>query len=256
MEKSLARSRHTPTLPEVKRVGPARPFFWLRLGWEDLRHHPGPSIAHGSLLAAVGWLILSVTNTHIDLVAAAISGFLVAGPIVAAAFYELSRRRAAGQPATFDASVDGAIRNGKSLIYLGLVLAVLALVWAWLSRLLFEQALGRDLPSVSEVSWQTILSWDHAFFVTYLATGAVLALIAFVLSAVSAPIIFDHRLGSRDAVLTSIKVVRTNPAAMAVWAVIVGVLTAIGFATFLLGLVIVLPLLGHATWHAYRDLVP
>jgi uncharacterized membrane protein len=124
-----------------------------------------------------------------------------------------------------------------------------------LSRLLFERAFGGDLPSVAEVSWQTILSWDYGFFVTYLATGAVLAVIAFAVAALGAPILFARRLNMRQAILTSIKALGVNPAAMAVWAGIVAVLTALGFATFLAGLVVVLPWLGHATWHAYRDLL-
>jgi uncharacterized membrane protein len=82
-----------------------------------------------------------------------------------------------------------------------------------------------------------------------------LALIAFVLSAVSAPLLFDRALDTKTAVLTGIKAVSINPAAMAVWAASIAVLTAIGFATFLVGLVIVLPVLGHAAWHAYRDLI-
>ena len=83
----------------------------------------------------------------------------------------------------------------------------------------------------------------------------VLAVIAFIVSTVSAPMIFDGRTDTKTAILTSIKAVRMNPGAMALWAVLIAVLTAAGFATFLIGLAIVLPLLGHATWHAYKDLV-
>ena len=90
---------------------------------------------------------------------------------------------------------------------------------------------------------------------TYLGTGAILALVAFVVSAVSAPMIFDRPTDTGTAVLTSLKAVAVNPAAMAVWAALIALLTAIGFATFLFGLAIILPWVGHATWHAYRELV-
>ena len=83
----------------------------------------------------------------------------------------------------------------------------------------------------------------------------IFAVVAFVLSAVSAPLIFDRGIDTKTAMLTSVRAVAASPATMVVWAVLIAVLTAIGFATFLLGLVIILPLLGHATWHAYRDLV-
>ena len=168
----------------------------------------------------------------------------------------MSRRRASGQRATFDASLDGALKNGRSLARLGLLLAVLAIAWVLISRLLFVQALGGALPSVRDTFYQTILDWNYyEFLVTYLSTGAVFAVVAFLVSVVSAPMIFDRAANTRTAILTSIKAAGTNPSAMIVWAALIAGLTAIGFATLLSGLVVVLPVLGHATWHAYRDLV-
>lgn len=246
----------TPVLPQVAHIAALRPFTWLKLGWEDLRHNPGPSIAHGLLLVAVGWLMLLFLSAQIELLAAAVSGYLLVGPIFGAVFYELSRLRAAGQAATFDASLDGALKNGKRLARLGLVLAILAILWALLSGLLFERTFDGTPPSVRDNFYRTIVDWSYpGFFVTYLATGAVFALLAFMVSVVSAPMIFDRAEATNKAILTSLKAVGTNPAAMAVWAALIAVLTAIGFATFLLGLAVVLPLLGHATWHAYRDLI-
>jgi uncharacterized membrane protein len=256
MDKPLDRFDQAPALPQVNHVGALRPLLWIRLGWEDVKSNPGPSLAHGLLLVGFGWLVLALCSTHVDLISAAVSGFLLVGPVAGAAFYELSRLRAAGQAVTFDASLDGAIKNGRSLLRLGLMLAILSIAWAWLSVLLFERTFGGALPSVSESAWRTVFDWSYAgFFVTYVTTGAILALIAFVLSAVSAPLLFDRALDTKTAVLTGIKAVYVNPAAMAVWAASIAVLTAIGFATFLVGLVIVLPVLGHAAWHAYRDLI-
>ena len=132
----------------------------------------------------------------------------------------------------------------------------MAIAWVWLSGLLFERAFGENLPSISEGSYQTIFDWTYTgFLLTYMSTGAVLALVAFVLSAISAPMIFDRGLATRTAMLTSVKAVAANPSAMAVWAALIALLTVLRFATFLLGLVLILPVLGHATWHAYRDLV-
>jgi len=256
MDKSIDSSGPTLAIPHVMHVETLRPLVWLRRGWEDVTHNPGPSLAHGLLLVGLGWLVLFMCSTHIDLFAAAVSGFLLMGPVFGAGFYALSRLRAAGQPATFDASVDGAVKNGKPLVYLGLVLAALAIAWVWLSGLLFERTFGENLPSISEGSYQTIFAWTYTgFLLTYMSTGAVLALVAFVLSAISAPMIFDRGVATNTAMLTSVKVVAANPSAMAVWAALIALLTVLGLATLLLGLVIVLPVLGHATWHAYRDLV-
>lgn len=256
MDKPLHTPYQMPALPHVRHVAPLRPLHWLALGWDDLRRNPGPSIAHGLLLAMIGWLMLLFCSAQVDLLAAAVSVYVIVGPVFGAAFYELSRRRAAGQPASFDASVDGAWSNGKRLESLGLVLAVLAIVWVGVSGLLFRRTFGGVPPSLTDVFYWSIFDWNYAgFFVTYLTTGAILALIAFAVSAVSAPMIFDRATGTGTAVLTSFKAVAVNPAAMAVWAALIALLTATGFATFLFGLAIVLPWLGHATWHAYRDLV-
>ena len=256
MDKPLHVTGQFAPLPRVAHVEALRPLLWLRLGWDDLRHTPGPSIAHGLLLVMMGWLIVMFFSAQVDLLAAAVCAYALVGPVFGAGFYELSRLRAAGQPTSFDASLDGALKNGMRLASLGLVLAALVVVWVWLSGLLFARAFGGVPPSLSDNLYRTILDWNYAgFYVTYLSTGAILALLAFIVSAVSAPMIFDRAAGTGTAILTSLKAVGTNPAAMAVWAVLIALLTAVGFATFLLGLAVILPWLGHATWHAYRDLV-
>jgi len=256
MDKPLHVTGQFAPLPRVAHVAALRPLLWVRLGWDDLRHTPGPSIAHGLLLVMMGWLIVMFFSAQVDLLAAAVCAYALVGPVFGAGFYELSRLRAAGQPTSFDASLDGALKNGMRLASLGLVLAALVVVWVWLSGLLFARAFGGVPPSLSDNLYRTILDWNYAgFYVTYLSTGAILALLAFIVSAVSAPMIFDRAAGTGTAILTSLKAVGTNPAAMAVWAVLIALLTAVGFATFLLGLAVILPWLGHATWHAYRDLV-
>ena len=256
MDKPIDAVAHSPGLPQVSRVGTLQPLHWLASGWRDFTANPGPSVTHGLILTALGWLILLMCSAQIDLFAAAVSGFLLVGPVFSAGFYELSRRRASGQRANFDASLDGALKNGKSLARLGLLLAILAIAWVLTSRLLFVRALGGTLPSVRETFYQTILDWDYYdFFVTYVSTGAVFAAVAFMVSAVSVPIIFDRATNVRTAILTSIEAVGTNPSAMILWAALIAMFSAIGFATLLLGLIIVLPILGHATWHAYRDLI-
>ncbi len=257
MDRPIRAFYHLPALPQVARIAPSRVLSWLRLGWEDLRRCAAPSIGQGLLFVLGGWLVLLFFSAHIDLLAAATSGFLLLGPLFCAGFYELSRLRAAGQEATFDASLEGALRSGRRLAYLGLLLALLALTWVALSGLLFEQAFGGMLPTVHDNFYRTVLDWNYGlFFATYIATGAVFALIAFALAAVAAPMIFDGAADTTTAVLTSLKAMGANPAAMLLWAASIALLTAIGFATFLLGLALIVPWLGHATWHAYRDLVP
>jgi uncharacterized membrane protein len=256
MDKSMNPFVPTPALPQIARVEALRPLRWIALGWQDFAANPGPSLGHAAILVAVGWLILLLCSGHIDLLAAAVSGFLLVGPAMAAGFYALSRLRAAGSPATFDASIEAVAGNGAALMRFGLLLAALALAWVLVSRLLFVEGFGGAVPPARETFYRTVFEWsDYGFLSTYMGTGALFAAVAFVISAVGAPLIFDRGTAVRTAVRTSFKAVAVNPPAMMLWALLIAGLTAIGFATFLFGLLVLLPLLGHATWHAYRDLL-
>ena len=137
-----------------------------------------------------------------------------ASPSYCAATLSFSFGGAAGQPASFDASLDGALKNGKRLAQVGLILAILAILWVLSSGLLFERAFGGIPPSVHDNFYRTIADWSYpGFYATYLATGAIFALLAFVLSVVSAPMIFEGAVDTNKAILTSLKAVGTNPAA-------------------------------------------
>lgn len=256
MEHSIGSDQAASTGAVVKRVNLTRAFHWLALGWDDLISNPFPSISHGLILAALGWLIIVICSTQIELLALAFSGFLLVGPIVSASFYALSRLRANGQAANFDTSLDAAAKNIGSLTRLGGILAAITVMWGIVSGWLFLQEFGEQLPAVEVSFYRTVLEWGNSgFFLIYLATGAILAVLAFIVSAVSAPMIFDRGGSTSAAILTSIKAVVINPLPMALWAALIAALTIFGFATLMAGLVIVLPLIGHATWHAYKDLV-
>jgi len=256
MEQSISSAHSAPASAVVKHINLTRPFRWLRLGWDDLFRNPFPSICHGLILTALGWLIIVICSTQIELLALAVSGFLLVGPIFSAGFYALSRLRANGQKADFDASLDAAVKNIGSLARLGVVLALVAIAWAMASGWLFQREFGEQLPEIEISFYRSIFEWgDPGFLLVYLATGAVFAVLAFAISAVSAPMIFDRGGSTWAAILTSIKAVAINPLPMALWAALIAVLTLFGFATLMAGLIIALPLIGHATWHAYKDLV-
>lgn len=241
---------------KVKHVSALRPLHWLSLGWDDLAHNPVPSISHGLILAALGWLIIVLCSTQTELLALSLSGFLLVGPIAGAGFYALSRLRGHGEPVTFDRSLDAAMKNLGSLSRLGIVLAVVAIVWGFIASSLFQKTFGENIPEIEISFYRTILEWQqNDFLFTYVASGAVLAVIAFVVSVVAAPMLFDRGGSTVHAIQTSIKATAANPLAMMFWAALIAALTLIGFATLMAGLVITLPLIGHATWHAYQDLV-
>ncbi|HTX24786.1 MAG TPA: DUF2189 domain-containing protein [Steroidobacteraceae bacterium] len=240
---------------EIRRVPLLQPVIWLRQGWDDLRFLGWPSIAHGALIVTMGAVLLSIASAHLYLVVAAVTGYLLVGPIMTTGLCELSRRRAAREPVGFDESLQAVTRNPTSLAQFGAVLGVIALLW-----LVASQATVSSIVHGSSPGWDTVL-WgsftgavDRAQAAAYIGSGAILAAIVFALSVVSVPIIIDRDAGATEAMVASVKTLWHNLPAMLVWSGLIVALTALGFVT-LLGMVIVAPLLGHATWHAYRDMV-
>ncbi len=240
----------------IRRVAARQALVWLSRGWDDFRQIKSASIAHGALITALGGVLLMLGSSHAYLVAAAISGYLLVGPIMTTGLCELSRRRAAKEPVGFDESLQGMTRNPEGLLHFGVVLAILAVVWFVLSGIVLQSTLHASAPSMAEALWGSLS--DEIIrpqLLSYIASGAILAAIVFTLSVVAVPLIIDRHATALDAMWISTKVMFRNLPAMIVWGVLIVALTIVGFAPFLFGMIIVAPVLGHATWHAYRDLV-
>jgi uncharacterized membrane protein len=248
--------RHQFLHVEIRRVPADRAVVWLQRGWDDFRHMKAASLAHGALITALGAILLMLGSSHPYLIAAAISGYLLVGPIMTTGLCELSRRRASGEKTGFDESLQGLVRNQEGLIHFGLVLAIVAAAWFVLSGMVLQSTMHTSAPSLGNALWGSLSdAASRPQMLAYLASGAVLAAVVFTLSVISVPLIIDRHASALDAMWISAKVVFWNVPAMAVWAGLIVLLTAVGFAPFLFGMIIVAPLLGHATWHAYKDLV-
>lgn len=246
---------HLTRLYPVSRIPMSRPFVWLAMGWDDMMHHRGASLAWGFLVSALGALMLAYER-HPYFVAAMTSGFLLVGPIITAGLCELSRCRDTGEPATFESSLRPLRRNQRSLLDFAQVLVLISLLWFALSASILFWAVGEVAPSVASTVWGDVMRQLSSYQVLlYVGLGAVLASIVFVLSVVTVPMILDRHVDAGTAMRTSARVTIRDLPAMLVWSALVVLLVAAGFATWLLGMIIVFPLLGHATWHAYRDLV-
>jgi len=241
---------------EIRRVPASQALVWLRAGWDDLRHVGLPSLAHGLFIAVLGAVLLMLGSTHLYLVAAAVSGYLLVGPIMTTGLCELSRRRAAREPLGFDESLQAVTRNSQGLLQFGAVLAAIAVVWFVVSAVTLQSVLHTSVPSLSVALWGGFSdAGTLPQILAYIATGAVLAAIVFTLSVVAVPLIIDRHANAVEAMWISIKATLLNLPAMFVWSSLIVGLTALGFVTLLVGMVVVVPVLGHATWHAYRDLV-
>jgi uncharacterized membrane protein len=239
---------------EVVRVPALRPFTWLRLGWRDMRW--SASLGYGALIVAMGWTLLVFCGTHPYFIAAAISGFLLVGPVMSAGLCEMSRRYSAGKSATFDESLEGFARNRNALFEFGGILAACAVVWFALSAVMLGTVFHIAAPSISETLYRGFFeATNRPQILAYIAVGGLLAAAVFAVSVVAIPLIIDRHATAGQAMRASVKVVLSNIPAMIVWSALILILTIIGYAPLLAGLLFVTPLLGHATWHAYKDMI-
>lgn len=240
----------------IQHVALLRPFVWLARGFQDLLNHPKASLAHGLIISGLFLLTLLITSSHVYILAAVMSGFMLVGPILAAGLCEISRRAQVHEHVSFDDSLDGLSRNQTSLVRFAGMLLGLSVAWFIISGLVLMATVGNAAPAFDQSLWGDFFSYVSPMQLTlYMVVGGLLASIVFVLSVVSVPAIIDSDIKAVDAVFTSIKVVAGNIPTMLVWAALLALLTGIGLVTFLLAMVVIYPLLGHATWHAYRDLV-
>jgi len=256
MANSVILGRHHFLHVEIRRVPATRAVVWLRRGWDDVMHMKAPSLGHGTLITALGAILLMLGSSHAYLVAAAISGYLLVGPIMTTGLCELSRRRANGEKTGFDESLMGLTRNPEGLAYFGVVLAIIAAAWFVLSGIVLQSILHTSAPSLGEALWGSLSdAVSRPQLIAYIGSGAILAAMVFTLSVVAVPLIIDRHASALDAMWISVKVTFWNLPAMIAWAAFIVALTVIGFAPFLFGMIIVAPILGHATWHAYKDLI-
>jgi len=242
---------------QIRHVPVGRSLEWVKRGWEDLKRIGAPGLAHGALIALLGGVLLALGSTHLYLTAAAVTGYLLVGPVMTTGPCELARRREKREPLGFDESLLALTRNPDGLMQFSVVLAIIALLWFVLSAVLLQSAVNANAtPSLSVVLWGGgSMDMTAQQVLGYIGSGAVLAIIVFAVSVVAVPLIIDRHASAWDAIRISVRVSLANLPAMLVWAALIVVLTAIGFVTLLVGMVIVAPLLGYATWHAYRDLI-
>lgn len=241
---------------DIAHVSLLRPFVWLGRGWLDMRRHWGASLGYGALIVALGWTLLIFCGTHPYFIAAAISGFLLVGPLMSAGFCEMSRRYSLGQGASFDDSLEGFGRNPTALFEFGVILAICAAVWFGVSALLLGTVFHVAEPDIRDTLYRGFLDTaNRSQVIAYIAVGGALAAGVFSVSVVSIPLMIDRHVSAGAAMRASIAAVLRNIPAMIVWSALILILTVIGYVPLLGGLLVIAPLLGHATWHAYKDMI-
>ena len=248
-------------LPEVRQIGVADLKDVLARGFDDFAAYRTDVIFLCVVYPVIGLILgrLAFGYGTLPLLFPLASGFALVGPFAAVGLYEMSRRREQGGNVAWpDAFGVVASRSFGAIIVLGLLLVAIFLLWLIAAESIYEMTLGPE-PPVSLSSFvrdvfTTGAGW--ALIVVGVGVGFLFAVAALVISVVSFPLLLDREVGLGTAVWTSIRAVMVNPVPMAIWGLIVASGLVIGSIPLFLGLIIVMPVLGHATWHLYRKVVP
>jgi uncharacterized membrane protein len=250
----MSESQHF-RLPKIRAVPAGLPFSWLRRGFGDMRANPLASVFYGSCFAGMGILLHAVFSHAVEYISALAMGFVLVGPFLAIGLYDLSRQREEGRRPVLGPSLVAWRANlGATGIYV-LILTVIFLVWARASLVIFALFYTQPMPTMAGFIGQVLSAGNVNFLVVYFGVGMGFAALAFALSVVSVPYLLDGNADAVTAAAASVLALVRNLRAMLVWALLIVALIGAGLATFYLGLILTVPLIGHATWHAYRDLV-
>lgn len=237
-----------PFLAPCRRLEPRAPFRWLRLGWQDLIHAWRPTLSYGITIVLLSYLVtwLAFRLGSYVLVLAALTGFVLIAPITAIGLYEIGRQVEAGKKPMMIVALHGIRRTFSNAMIFSLALLVVFLVWARAFSMI-----SIFLPSDVDAGFAGL--WPY--LLVGFPVGAVFAAITFAFSAFSLPMIDDRKTDTVTALVTSVNAVLRNKRAMMVWAMVIGTAVIIGFATAFLGFIVMIPLLGYATWHGYEETI-
>jgi uncharacterized membrane protein len=231
-------------------------FGWLGAGWKDLWTDPGPSLLYGLGVCVVSMLVTwFLYHLELDyLLFPALAGFMVIGPLVANGLYEKSRRLEAGEPVTLASMLFVRMQSGYQAFFMGVMLLGLFLLWMRAAVLTYALFFGLNpFPGIDEIVpmlFLTLTGW--ALLIVGSAIGALFASFAFAISVFAVPMLLEERTDAMTAMGVSAAMVWSNLAVMLSWGAIVLALFVLSVLTGFIGLIVVFPLLGHATWHAYR----
>lgn len=243
----------------VRRVPLDAPWEWLGRGWKDLCAVPSVSLAYGAFFSVTAWMILIVLGRleAMSLVPVLGAGFLLIAPVLAAGLYEISRRLEKREPVTLRAVFDACAPAVGRVAFFGIALFFAFFLWVVLAFVLLSLSLGgAALPDPSELV-QSLLFTNAGLGLLFAGTliGGMIALMVFSISSVAVPLLLTEDIDPATAMATSVRATILNSGAMLLWAALIAGLMVLGLATLFAGLVVIFPLLGHATWHAFRDLV-
>ncbi|MEO1251768.1 MAG: DUF2189 domain-containing protein [Pseudomonadota bacterium] len=246
-----------PGVVSVGQLTPDAPWRWLGAGWRDLMRRPHLSIGYGLLVvsAGVGLNYLLWISGFASLIPVALGVFAILGPLLAVGLYELSRRYETGEPPGLFPVKFAGPRSPIQLAYIGFFLMFAALVWLRIAMLLyalFASAMYQPLDDF--LTFAITTGSGLAMLAVGTVIGGFIAFGIYLLTVVSIPMLMNERSDPFTAIAVGVNAFQKSPGAMLLWAWLIAFIVAAGIATLFVGLAIAFPLLGHATWHAYRDI--
>lgn len=249
-----------PPLPREKtwnrNIAPAAAFGWLSAGWRDFAIQPASSVAYGFLVFLVSaGTVVGLFAFGLDyILLPAFAGFMVVGPVLGIGLYEKSRLISAGKPVSLWRMIFVRPKSGGQLLFAGVLLFLLTCLWMRAAVIVYALFFGlRPFPGIDHIApmlFTTELGW--AMLLVGSAIGGLFAAFAFAISAFAIPMLLSERVDALTAMGTSMALVWHNLPVMLTWAAIMLALIFVGIATGLLGMIVVFPVLGHGSWHAYR----
>ena len=230
------------------------PLRWLALGWRDFIRCPGLGLFYGACFMVMGWALMKVYERAPAYVLALSAGFLLMGPFLCLGLYQASRRLERGERPDFGDSLLAWDTRSGTLAVFGFVLLVLEMLWGRAAMVVFAVSFD-GMPDLKGSLLALLDPENLGFIVAWVGIGALFAGLIFAVSVVSMPLILDRPVDAISAGLTSIRLVLAEPAVMLLWGATITLLVVLAMLPWFAGLLVVGPVLGHASWHAYRAAV-
>jgi uncharacterized membrane protein len=230
-------------------------FRWLAEGFTEMQRTGFRGLVYGLIFVAMGFAIETVYDNLWQMTMGLTAGFFLMGPFICCGIYDLSRQKERGYRPNVSASTLSWLRNWKSIAFFAAMLTFFMIVWARVSVVLFALFGAHNYPDLQDMISKILSLENIEFLLVWTGVGFVFASIVFAVSVVSVPMLLDKGSDTMEAVFTSVKVLWANPAAMLVWAVSIVLILGLSLFLFLPLLAFTAPLIGHATWRVYKDLV-
>jgi len=246
-----------PHADRIRKVSTAAPFLWLLAGWQDFRRQKALALTYGVLFAGIS-LAITVGLAVIEqshLIAPMWGGFFIVGPALAVGMYQVSRQIERGEQPTLASTLSAFRANGYHILTAGAILMLFMMIWVRIAVIIFALTfpyVSLSFGTMLEQALFTVEGWGFLIFGS--AVGLVFAAVAFVAGVISLPAMLDRKMDIFSAATLSAVAVLRNFKPMLLWAAIIVTVTGVGMASGYIGLIVALPLIGFASWHAYRDI--